>query len=392
MSSVILATVAIVLGAADPVADTVTLRDGSILLGEVVDSVPGGHTTLIIRRAWAREHAAERARRWESAERPVVERARKLLRERLTAWRKERIVEADDRITPWIDRELARLEGVGDGASESPLISVSLGRGEVKSIAKKPKSVDALLRLAWSSGLPEPESMTVDELEPALEGRGFDPSSKSSVALDELLPPRVETDADWRVRRAATEVRNDPGLRFVNHLGITLPEPAPGQPLEPKGALAAVSALGSLLGDKPVDPQMESFRMVSARGRIGAVVTKLDIATDMASVSVELALWVRQHSDNWTRAGARSATVRTDDLGPEAGKDLEADPQVKMVFGLVESIGLGGVPPDVKRRSLNVGAATRKALGQARTLAEADLAQLALPLKSADPRRLPEKR
>src|SRR6516165_4975865 len=113
MTSLILATVAIVLGAADQVADTVTLRDGSILLGEVADSVPGGHTTVIVRRSWARDHVAERARRWESAEKPGVEWARKLLRERLTVWRKERIVEADDRIAPWIDRELAHLEGAG---------------------------------------------------------------------------------------------------------------------------------------------------------------------------------------------------------------------------------------------------------------------------------------
>ena len=180
------------------------------------------------------------------------------------------------------------------------------------SIAKKPKSAEHLLRLAWSSGLPDPEGMTVDELKLALEGRGFDPSLKSSVALDGLLPPRVETDTDWRVRRAATEVTNDTGLRFVNHLGITLPEPAPGQPLEPKGALAALSALGSLLGDKPVDPQTESFRTVAARGRVGAVVTKLDIATDMATVSVELsaAIATRAPMPAPTAAPKRSFVLR----------------------------------------------------------------------------------
>ena len=51
-----------------------------------------------------------------------------------------------------------------------------------------------------------------------------------------------------------------------------------------------------------------------------------------------------------------------------------------MAFQLVEAIGLGGIPEDVKRRSLNVGAATRKALGQARSAAEADLAALAFPI------------
>ena len=47
------------------------------------------------------------------------------------------------------------------------------------------------------------------------------------------------------------------------------------------------------------------------------------------------------------------------DLPANAGDGLADDPQVKAVFGVVESLGLGEVPPELKRRSLNMGAATR---------------------------------
>ena len=57
-----------------------------------------------------------------------------------------------------------------------------------------------------------------------------------------------------------------------------------------------------------------------------------------------------------------------------------ADPQVALAFKIVEGLGSGAIDPDLKRRSLGIGAATRKALGETRTAAEADLAALALPV------------
>ena len=54
-----------------------------------------------------------------------------------------------------------------------------------------------------------------------------------------------------------------------------------------------------------------------------------------------------------------------------------------MVFQTVEALGLGGIDPEVKRRSLGIGAATRKALGLARSAASTDLATLALPVLDA---------
>jgi hypothetical protein len=113
------------------------------------------------------------------------------------------------------------------------------------------------------------------------------------------------------------------------------------------------------------------------------VVTRLELAADLSSVAVETTLWVRTGADRWSAAIVRSANVRPDDIPANAGDGLADDPQVKAAFGLVESLGLGEVPAELKRRSLSMGAATRKALGLARGALDKELQPLALSLEPA---------
>ena len=111
--------------------------------------------------------------------------------------------------------------------------------------------------------------------------------------------------------------------------------------------------------------------------------TRLEIQPDMSGVTVESTLWVRE-GQRWLVFGSRNATVRPDDLGREAGKNLAEDPQVKGAFQIVEMLGLGAVPAEVKERSLRIGAATEKALGMARSAFNQDLDHLALPVLEPD--------
>ena len=90
--------------------------------------------------------------------------------------------------------------------------------------------------------------------------------------------------------------------------------------------------------------------------------TRLEIQADMSSVTVESALWVRE-GQRWFLFGTRDATVRPDELENDAGKELAEDPQVKSAFQIADLLGLGAIPPEVKQRSLRIGAATEKALG-----------------------------
>lgn len=378
--------VGVCLGQVGGAADAVTLRDGKVVSGAVVESATRNPVVLVVRRDRARKDAQEWARRWEAAEAPSTRRAVVQRRARLAAWSRERatapVAGGDDRIQTWIDRELANL-GVDQESLRTPLMTVKLAGADVRSVARAPRGATRLLRLAWLSGFPDPEAMRVDDLKEALAGRGFDPAGTDPVSVEALQPPRPETESAWLLRRAATEVSFEPGLRFVRSQGLVLPEPSPGQPIGPEAGAVGLSALKDLLTGNPGDTLAPRLRDVAARGRVGALVTALDVAPDFSGVSVEMTLWVRHGTDRWVPGGSQSSRVRTDELGPEAGKELADDPQVALAFRLVESIGLGGVPPEVKRRSLSVGAATRKALGQARTAVGAKLAALSLPVLDA---------
>ena len=131
--------------------------------------------------------------------------------------------------------------------------------------------------------------------------------------------------------------------------------------------------------DEQEDPLLAKLKAIAGRGRAGAVVTKLQIASDMSNVTVESTLWVRA-GERWMACGSRAATVRPEDLGADAGKGLEGDPQIQGAFKLVEGLGLGAIPEELKTRSLRIGAATEKALGMARSAFNDDLQGLALPV------------
>jgi hypothetical protein len=381
--------------AAEPAsaADRITMRDGTVVLGLVTSATSGarGSVGFLVRRDWAEKNAGNHLANWDRSTLGGVRRAAAVCGRRLADWRKERVgspgVGPDDRIVPWIDREMKRMANPED-LVRSALVSVRLPRSEVRALSQQSASVQRLLRLAWLSELSEPETMPVDQMKNALAVRGFSPDAvakRPPAPLDRLLPPTLETEALWQARRAATEVTIDPDLRFIRFQDFVLPEPQPGaQPFNPNGLATAVSGLQRLLNpdaaNGQVDPLLEKLQSISARGRSGSVVTRLTIAPDMSDVSVESTLWVRTAGGRWAPSGSKSAVVRPDDLRPEAGRDLAVDPQVKSALRMVETIGGGAIPQELKDRSLRIGAATQKALSLSRSALNQDLDQLMLPV------------
>ncbi len=373
---------------ADTAADEITLRDGSVVKGLVIAATTGprGAVEFVVRRAWAAKTLGQHLKNWDRTTGATTRQAMKQRKLRLEAWRRERApsVGADDRIVHWIEHELTRLAAPGE-PEPSILVKARLPRGDVRKMDRRPAPVERLLRLGWLCDLPEPESMTVDELKTSLEARGYaidDTARKQPASLDRLLPMAPEAEMRWLGRRAATELAVDPNLRFVRFQDTVIPDPGAGQPLGAMGLSTAISELKRLLDLDPgpkTDPLTEKLRTVGARGRTGAVVTRLDIQPDMSDVTVESTLWVRE-GQRWLLFGSRNATVRPDDLAPEAGKELAEDPQIKGAFQIAELLGLGAVPAEVKQRSLRIGAATSKALGMARSAFNQDLDDLALPV------------
>ncbi len=395
---VLLATGAAALGGADePAADQIAMRDGSVIRGAITSpNAPHGMVEIVVRRGWAEQHAKVHLKHWDRLGYTAVHRAIEQRRTRLEAWKKERQqaqgVGADDRILRWIDRELARLADP-TRAAHTPLVAIRIPRSEIGEVHRGPAGAGRRLMLAWQAGLADPESLTAAELADALQARGFAADAGEPdrpISLEGLLPPAGEPDALWLGRRAATEIAVDDGLRFLRYQGMVMPEAQGGVPfagagIDPSMVMGELKRLvdpdGAAAADaNRLDPVHEKLKTVAARGRSGAVVMALVLAPELDGATIETTFWVRGTEGRWKVYGMRSTTVRATDLRPGEGNDLGQDPQVKKAIGIVEALGLGAVPAELKQRSLQVGAATQKALGLARAAFQRDLDTVMLPV------------
>jgi hypothetical protein len=375
--------------AASSAFDRITLRDRSVVLGLVTSVSPGqrGSVEFLVRREWARKNVSRWAHAWERSSTSLARVGLTQRQERLRAWRRDRAANPvdDDRVIKWIDHELARLSAPG-AAEQSVLLRVKVPRSEVAGLQHRPAGALRLPALAWVCKLPDPEAMPSDELKDALEAHGFaaDAADKNPPpSLDRLLPPVPEPDQLWLARRAASEVASDANLRFLRFQDMVVPDNGAGQLMGGLGISTAISELKRLLDPDDArrpDPLVEKLTAIEARGRKGAVVTRLEIQPDLDGVTVESTLWVCVGPKRWVPFGGRTATVRPADVRADAGKKLADDPQVQSAFGIVEALGLGSVPADLKQRSLRIGAATEKALGTTRSAFNQDLDALALPV------------
>ena len=357
---------------ADPASDTLTLRNGKVILGQVVEAAPRGPVFMVVRRAWAEKNVPDQFRVWNAAEAPSLKRSREERIKRLEAWKRERVAEPNDAILAWIDGELARLKQAVDATR---LMLVKLNRAEVRAIVRRPPDSARKLRQAWRANFDDAETKPVDSLATALEGRGFATTAVDPAPILDLLPIPSETEDQWRRRRAATEVTQERALRFIRHRGILLPEGEPGAGLDLSGIGGLVK---ELLGEGDAeDPLVAKGRAIAAKGRVGLMVTTLETSDDLASVKVDVVLYVHTRDDRWERAVTRSVQARGDDVRPGDGANVAADPQVKAIFKTAEDLGLQ-IPDEIKTKSLNMGAATQKALAQARTAIQPDLDALIL--------------
>jgi hypothetical protein len=251
------------------VADRIVLRDGKELFGQVDESSSNAALTILARREMVRTTLPDRAKRWEDAERGATAAAARQSRERLAGWRRERPAElaSGDRITAWLDRELSESSRP---VAPSPLIAIRLGRDDVAAVEQRSESAAQALRCAWLLGLADPEKAPLAKLKNSIEGRGMSLEGDEPIAIDRLLPPMEEPADRWLLRRAATEVLHDEGLRFIRFGNTILPEPMPSQPLDPAmGATLVEGTIRDVLGVGGADSLPLRLRAVAARGRVG---------------------------------------------------------------------------------------------------------------------------
>jgi hypothetical protein len=370
------------------VADRIVLRDGKELLGQVDGLSADGALTILARREMVRTTLPDWAKKWEAAERDATAAAEHQRKERLVGWRQERpaLSAPGDRITAWLDRELSESPG---RLAPFPLIAIRLGRGDVSAVERRSESAAQTLRCAWLLGLAQPEKTSLAALKDAIAGRGMILQGDQPIAIDRLLPTAVESIDRWFLRRAATEVLHDEGLRFIGFGTTILPEPVPGQPLDPAtGATLVEGTIRDVLGVGGADPLPLRLRAVAARGRVGLMITRIAIAHDLGSVTAESSLYYRIGSD-WDRAVWRSDSLQVGAVPPFVISVVASDPQVKAVMNLIDSIGGGFVSSEMKERGLVVGTTVGGAVVLARTALVRSLAGLAFDVEGKGPVRVP---
>src|SRR3954469_15290098 len=76
----------------ETVADRITLRDGSVVLGLVTSATAGprGTVEFLVRRDWAEKNLKDHLGRWDRSIAAATRRAAEQRRERLADWRRER--------------------------------------------------------------------------------------------------------------------------------------------------------------------------------------------------------------------------------------------------------------------------------------------------------------
>ena len=93
---------------------------------------------------------------------------------------------------------------------------------------------------------------------------------------------------------------------------------------------------------------------VAARRRVGMVLTRIVVASDLASASAESSLFFH-NGNNWDRAVWRSQSLEVGAVPPLVTSMVADDPQVKALMNLVDTIGAGFISPAMKERGLVVG-------------------------------------
>jgi hypothetical protein len=118
------------------------------------------------------------------------------------------------------------------------------------------------------------------------------------------------------------------------------------------------------------------------------ILTRIVIAPDLSRASAESTLYFYNGS-NWDRALWRSQSLEVGIVPPVVVTMVAADPQVKAVMNLIDSIGAGFVSPEMKERGLVVGTTVGGAVVLARTALVRSLTGLAFDVEGKASARVP---
>ncbi len=232
------------------------------------------------------------------------------------------------------------------------------------------------------------ETLPVTDLRAALAARGRLKDAADPAPVDTLLPLYSESAGTWELRRAATEVAIEPDLRAVRFRELLLPESAPTADPENVTELidspAGRAAFGAIQAITPFDAESAWRDDIAARGRSGALLSRVSFSIDSDQADATAELWVRHNDDRWTLAFA----AHRDGAHRRARRSERAADRLRRRRGARGGPGLGNggldAVPSGSQRAAAGGRQRRPARPRAaRAALNRDLAPLLLPVVPA---------
>lgn len=325
--------------------DVVLAKGGRELRGAIL-SRDDETLTMAVRRAWLKQHEPSAYTLLAQQEHQQREAARAETVLRIDAWLNE-AGDAPD-LVQFLKEERARLSHPPEANEpESEFAVLNIPNDDLRRVYAQEPERRQLAAVAWEQRLDDVERAMVLDLKEEVEKHVPDWQSRAVDLSDRLPDGLMQTDAEWRARRAIVEQRlvQDP-LEFQGTGDFIIPTSGKKPDLE-----NVISTLlgqqqifsGSVAGAVQTSWKATAVEAAKKDGRRSVRVTRMDHDLQRQTITVETVLLAPGVDGEWQVVWRASKTGSIVDVRAEAKERILADPQVKEVIQAAQSLGLGNV-------------------------------------------------
>ncbi len=320
-----------------------------------------GELWLAVERSWLTRRYPGLARRWDDAAKAEADQRAREVVGRIEEWSRRR--------SDWPEL-LAFLRAERKRLEETPPVGGTFFLREipgrtVRRVRLQPAGRRRVCLAAWVAGVTGVTDRTVAQLRKILGDRRIDPEA---IGFDEflaLLPPKVDSPAEWRVRQALVEWQFGPKLMYQGTSAFWIEVDEQGQPA---GGLAAGRGLESLAAEllggagRAKSPLETATAEAHKRKLAGFLVKELQTGAGGVPRQVSVKFYVVFGERDARPAISISRPIKPGDAA--AVKQLEQDPQIAEALSLVRSLGLD-IDAGRLQMALGAGAGVQQALRDA---------------------------
>lgn len=340
--------------------DRIWLRSGEVLEAVVLRQ-SRRELWLAVERSWLKRRHPELARRWDDAAKEEADRRVREVARRIEEWSRRRSDWPE--LVAFLRAERKRLEGEQPPAGSFILRKIP-GRS-VRRVRTQPVARRRVCLAAWVAGVDGVTDQTVPQLRKILKDRQIDPEA---IGFDEflaLLPPKVDSPDEWRVRQALVEWQFGPKLMYQGTSAFWIEVDERGQPA---GGLAAGAGLEQLAAEllggagRAKSPLATATAEAHKKKLAGFLVKELQTGAGGVPRQVSVKFYVVFGERDARPVISIAQPIKPGDAA--AVKQLEQDPQIAEALSLVRSLGLD-IDAGRLQMALGAGAGVQQALRDA---------------------------